>query len=172
MKDSGVVLLVVIIFVAAAIGIWSYSAFILTAPPPIDGIPCGLETTIMHIHMHLDIFINGQPYAIPAGVGIVPNKCLYWLHTHDDTGIIHLESPYVGNFTLGQFFDIWGMPFNGTQIFDYKASAGSPLAVYVNGNPVNGDYRSIIFNAHDEIAIVYGTPPAQIPSSYIFPPRY
>src|SRR5713226_3421694 len=42
----------------------------------IDGIRCDLtEFVDYHIHAHLDIFIDGQPYTIPAGVGIKPNTC-------------------------------------------------------------------------------------------------
>jgi len=42
------------------------------------------------------------------------------------------------------------------------------LHVYVNGKEVNGDLRNIKINAHDEIAIVYGTSPTIIPSIYDF----
>jgi len=35
--------------------------------------------------------------------------------------------------------------------------------------PNIANYRDIRLNAHDEIAIVYGTPPSKIPSSYKFP---
>ena len=170
MKDSRAVLLVVILIAIAVIGTWSYLAFFIHSPPLIDGIPCGLEGTVMHIHSHLDIFINGQPYTIPAGVGIIPYKCLYWMHTHDSSGVVHVESPTQMDFTLGKFFDIWGKAFNNTQIFDYRAGSSNPLIVYVNGQSAGGNYRDIVFHEHEEIAIVYGTPPAQIPASYDFVP--
>jgi hypothetical protein len=59
------------------------------------------------------------------------------------------------------------------QIFNYVANANNPLNVYVNGTKVpNGaNYRDIKLDAHDEIAIVYGTPPSTIPTSYEFPER-
>ena len=43
--------------------------------------------------------------------------------------------------------------------------------LYVNGKKIStgNDYRQITINAHDEIAIVYGKPPASIPSNYEFP---
>lgn len=37
------------------------------------------------------------------------------------------------------------------------------IAVYVNGKPYTGDPRSITLSNFKEIAIVVGTPPAQIP---------
>ncbi len=50
--------------------------------------------------MHIDTFINGQRYTVPSQIGIIPERCIYWLHTHDDSGIIHIESPVVKNYTL------------------------------------------------------------------------
>jgi hypothetical protein len=55
------------------------------------------------------------------------------------------------------------------------ASANNPLNVYINGSkvPDGTNYRDIKLNtersAHNEIAIVYGTPSSTIPSSYKFP---
>ena len=54
----------------------------------------------------LAIFINGKNHTVPALIGIT-NYCFYWLHTHDQSGIIHIESPIHRAFTLGNFFDIW-----------------------------------------------------------------
>jgi hypothetical protein len=141
-----------------------------------SGISCdSMEHFIMHIHAHLDIFINGNPYQVPPQIGIIPNQCIYWLHTHDDTGIIHIESPEKKDFTLGEFFDVWRQKFDNSQIFDNKVrkdgSNTNALNVYVNGNKVSNstDYRGIKLNEHDEIAIVYGAPPKMIPKSYQFP---
>jgi hypothetical protein len=139
----------------------------------IDNIRCEvIEHLTFHIHAHVDIFINGKPYTVPSQIGIIPNKCLYWMHTHDDTGVIHIESPENRTFTLGQLFDIWNEKFNNTQIFDNIVSnnTNNTLSVYVNGNKASSvDYRDIKLNGHDEIAIVYGKPPDTIPSSYHFP---
>jgi hypothetical protein len=145
--------------------------------PIISGISCdSMEHFILHIHAHLDIFINGNPYPIPAEIGIVPNQCIYWMHTHDNTGIIHIESPSDRTFTLGEFFDIWGEKFDNNQIFNNVVGKGgsnnnNTLSVYINGDKVSNltDYREIKINAHNEIVIIYGTPPDSIPPSYQFP---
>jgi hypothetical protein len=144
----------------------------------IDGIQCNpSEQLLFHVHAHLDININGQYYLVPAQVGIT-NACYFWLHTHDVSGIIHIESPVNRDFTLGQFFDIWSKTFNNGQIkfdnhqiFNYGASSDHPLNVYVNGTKVPStlNYRDIKLHAHDEIAIIYGNPPSNIPSNYSFP---
>jgi hypothetical protein len=70
----------------------------------IDGIQCNpSEQLLLHVHAHLDININGQYYLVPSQVGIT-NACYFWLHTHDVSGIIHIESPVNRDFTLVQFF--------------------------------------------------------------------
>jgi hypothetical protein len=142
--------------------------------PVIDNISCDtMEHFKMHVHAHLDIIVNGTAYPIPSDVGRIPGQCIYWAHTHDDSGIIHIESPENRNFTLGEFFDIWGKAFNNSQIFDNIVSEGdnSTLNVFVNGKKVSAEsnYRNAIINAHDEITIVYGTLPESIPPAYEFP---
>jgi len=139
----------------------------------IDGVQCNtFEQLLYHIHAHLDIIINNQNYLVNSQIGIVPGECIHWLHTHDESGIIHIESPVNKDFTLGQFFDIWNRKLSNDQIFTYVADSTHPLNVYVNGTKVpNGtNYRDIKLHAHDEIAIIYGATPSTIPSKYDFPP--
>src|ERR671938_57052 len=172
-KIKGFIVIGLIIVVAIGIGVAVASSKFLSSfsatAQTIDGIQCNAaEQLVFHNHAHLDIFINGQPYTVPSQVGIVPGKCIYWLHTHDDSGIVHIESLVTRNFTLGQFFDIWKKKFSNVQIFDNIANATNAMAVYVNGNKINGeaDYRNINIQEHDQIAIVFGRPPSKIPSTY------
>lgn len=139
--------------------------------PVIDGIKCDTsEHFNFHYHAHLDIVINGMSYFVPAGIGIHPPECIYWLHTHDISGIIHVESPDNRTFTLGEFFDIWNMKFNNTQLFEYKVDgADKKLSVYVNGTQImDKQYRDVPIHNHDVIAVIYGSRPAEIPSTYEF----
>ena len=125
-----------------------------------------------HIHAHLDIFINGKLYKVPPKIGIT-DRCFYWLHTHDNSGVIHIESPVARDYNLGQFFDIWNEKFGNTQIFGNVVTNTNPLSVYVNGTKISDgtNYRDIVFHAHDVISIVYGKPtPSTIPSKYDFIP--
>jgi len=104
------------------------------SPLPIDNIQCNtMEQAVFHIHAHMDIIINGQYFAIPAQTGIIPDKCFFWLHTHDESGIIHIESPVNREFTVVQFFDIWNKKFNNNQIFDRVVNWNNTLSVYLNG---------------------------------------
>ncbi len=130
------------------------------------------EGTALHIHEHLDIFVDGNRLDIPQNIGINNNeRFIAPIHTHDGTGIIHVESPTSDTFTLGQFFDIWGVRFTATCVGGYCAGEGKTLSVWSNGKAVAGDPRALELQPHQEIAIVYGPLPASttIPSSYDFP---
>jgi hypothetical protein len=137
----------------------------------VDGIQCNTnEQLLFHIHAHLDIFVNGQLIYIPPQIGIIPDKCIYWLHTHDGTGIIHIESPVKRDFTLGQFFDIWSKKLNNSSEFANIFGGKNIPEVYVNGQKVTGvNYREIKLHADDEITLIYGKPPDTVPSGYGFP---
>ena len=127
------------------------------------------EQLLFHIHAHLDIFINGQAIYVPPQIGIIPDKCIYWLHTHDEKGIIHIESPVKRDFTLGQFFDIWSKKLNNSSEFANIFGGKNIPEVYVNGQKVTGvNYREIKLHAHDEITLIYGKPPDTVPSGYGF----
>jgi len=136
--------------------------------PVIDGISCdNREHFTFHYHAHLDIFVNGISYAIPADIGIKPQDCIYWIHTHDISGIIHIESPDNRTFSLGQFFDIWGKEFNNNQIFDFVVdnSQNKLIHVYINGTNVNDlQYRDISLHDRQYITIVYGMQLSEIPT--------
>ncbi|HEX9445504.1 MAG TPA: hypothetical protein VGA73_15390 [Candidatus Binatia bacterium] len=132
---------------------------------PIGGIQCERqEYGDFHIHAHLDIFVDGKPYAVPPQVGIIPaEKCLYWMHTHDGSGIIHIEAPKKRAFTLAQFFSIWKATGEGA-----PARKEAPK-VFVNGKMVNRPLDKIELGPLMEIVVVYGKEPASVPSSYEFP---
>jgi hypothetical protein len=142
---------------------------------PVDGIQ-GLsqEMLAVHIHAHLSLFYRGEQIAVPLGIGIVKplrivngfagGAALYWLHTHDATGIIHVESPDARPYTLGQFFDIWGR----TLAKDDVAGMQGPVHAFVDGRPYAGDLRSIVLKAHEQITIEIGEP-VVAPPVYTFP---
>lgn len=150
---------------------------------PVDGITCRRELlNTWHHHVHLSIFYNGKQLAIPEGVGIlgVPGKnppyiyhgsCFYWLHTHDKTGIIHIEpSNGTTTFTLGNFFDIWGQPLSSTRVAGLKVRS---LGVYVNGVLEPGqDPAQIAFSPYEEITLVVNSPTPEWIPNYLFPPGY
>lgn len=115
------------------------------------------EGEALHIHQHLDVFVNGKPVTVPAGIGINMNaRFISQLHTHDVSGVIHVESDQVRDFTLGQFFDVWGVRFTKDCIGGYCTKGNDKLRVFSDGKPVTGDPRNLALSSHQIIAIVYG----------------
>ena len=50
----------------------------------------------LHIPVHLDVFVDGRHVQVPMNIGINDAQgFLTSLHTHDATGIVHIESPTV-----------------------------------------------------------------------------
>ena len=117
----------------------------------------GAEGEALHIHQHLDIFVNGKPVTVPAAIGInMDARFISQLHTHDVSGVIHVESDQVRDFTLGQFFDVWGLRFTKDCIGGYCAKGNDKLQVFSAGKPITGDPRSLVLSSHQVIAVVYG----------------
>ena len=144
------------------------------------GLPAlSAEGTALHIHQHLDIFIHGKVVSVPSGIGIhEAASFISPIHVHDNTQVIHVESPTIQDFTLGQFFDIWGVKLSNACIGSYCVNATSSLSMCVNGKTYTSDYRNLVLAAHQEIAIIYGTEVdpyctsieiPKIPSTYTFP---
>ncbi|HEY1429365.1 MAG TPA: hypothetical protein VGF18_07310 [Candidatus Tumulicola sp.] len=128
---------------------------------PIDGVECNPnEGATEHVHISLEMFDRGKRVTVPANIGISDTgSCLYWIHTHDSTGFIHIEAPVVKNFTLGQFFDIWGRDLTWQRAGAVVAPHGSHLSIWVNGAAWHGaDPRTIVLRNHGTIVIQSGPP--------------
>ena len=129
-----------------------------------------------HHHVQLSIFVNGQQLAVPFGVGmyqpgggksgyIYHTTCLYFIHTHDRTGVIHIESKIDQVYTLGTFFKLWGEPLSSTQIAQFTG----PVSIYINGNLDTTDpIASVPLTPGSDITLVIGQPPSWIPV-YLLP---
>lgn len=142
----------------------------------VDGIEgSSREMLKVHVHAHLALFHKGQQIAVPYAIGIVRpfqvnngfvgmGRGIYWLHTHDATGIIHVESPDDRTYTLGNFFDIWGEPLTSDDV----AGLTGVVRAYVDGKPYSGNPRSIVLVAHTQITLEVGGP-IVAPPTYAFP---
>jgi len=148
------------------------------------------EYLIHHAHAHLDVFVDGQPIVVPAGIGVniddpevkrfkdpdgtdsfggitrCRKPCISPLHTHDATGIVHTESNSPEPNTLGQFFTEWAVRLGEACVGEHCSP--ERIASYVNGKPYQQDPRAIELTDRKEIAIVIGTPPSQIPKTADF----
>ncbi len=112
------------------------------------------EGTAMHIHQHLDIVINGKPVSIPADIGVA-SGFISAIHTHDGSGILHIESPVKKDFTLSQFFKEWNVDFDDSRIGSFAVDQNHKLIMAVNGVPITNT-QNYVLKAHDEIEIWYG----------------
>jgi hypothetical protein len=122
----------------------------LRLPPPSD--------TAFHIHVLLRVYVDGRPVPIPSQIGIDPlGRFLAPLHTHDASGIVHVESARPYPFTLGQFFAVWGVRFGDTRLGAYGPDGARRLRVYVDGRRVARPAAHVL-RAHDRIVVAYGAP--------------
>ncbi|HEU0004135.1 MAG TPA: hypothetical protein VFQ36_24735 [Ktedonobacteraceae bacterium] len=142
---------------------------------PIDGVYCDAnEQLAYHIHAHLTIYMNGQQVPLVANTGIAPVgvtsnanvTCLYWLHTHDATGVIHIESPTTKIYTLNQFFDVWERFSSSSSAFPTELSSSTGWVIYVNGKQVNTDFNHLQLQAHALITLAYNSPGIKPDTTY------
>jgi hypothetical protein len=119
------------------------------------GLPPGGKETF-HIHALLHIYVNGLLSNLPANIGIYPAKGLESsLHTHDRTGVIHMEASHPFNFTLGDFFSVWGVKLGPAQLGGLSGYGGDHLHFYLDGRPLSNPAAHVLHN-NDSIVIGYG----------------
>lgn len=147
-----------------------------------DGMQCyPQEATTMHLHVNLEIFVDGKQGQIPPGLGFVAptssgipalgfsgsTRCIYPVHVHYPDNQVHVESPVSRRYTLGEVFDLWGEPLSKTQVLGYHADTTHALAfgfTFSSGaapfDPYLGDPRAMPLLDNETIKIVYQTIPA------------
>jgi len=152
-------------------------------------VPERAEFLEYHVHAHLDVFVNGEPVRVPAGIGInihdpgvhsakladgttgygsidlCTRICISPLHTHDASGILHTETKTVQPNRLGQFFIEWAVRLTPDCVGGF-CKPEAPISIFVDGKRYTGDPREIELSNGKEIAIVIGTPPSSIPESF------
>jgi hypothetical protein len=152
-----------------------------------------LGNTQLHAHAFLGLYVNGSQEAIPSAIGmkqpaqptpdtmaISSASCYYNVHTHDYSGLVHIEdSSMAQSYTampsyakLTTLFDLWGEPLNANTV----ATFNGPVAMYIGTPtgtkslsgaeivtsyaPFNGDLTTIQLGHHVTAWIVVGTPPS------------
>lgn len=180
---------------------------------PIDGTSCvptvepAATTSTYAVHSFVGIYYNGTEYALPQAIGLEnpteptasghPNdnyevetaQCSYNVHTHDYTGIVHIEdvnypqstsstSPLPYAPSLQTLLDIWGVQLTSSGMTVPGGTAlNGPVAIYYGTQSADkGPHGGFLTNAyvraasasavplafHDTIWIVIGdlpTPP-------------
>jgi hypothetical protein len=124
----------------------------------------------LHIHSRLELYVHGQKVPVPAEIGIT-SDITSPLHTHDATGVIHVESSEQRTFTLGEFFDVWGVRLTQSCLGAYRGGDEGTLRVFVNGEPILGSIRTLPLRNETEIVLTFGRQselPEPIPSQFSF----
>jgi hypothetical protein len=134
------------------------------------------EGLVLHTHQHLSITVDGDPVTVPTDIGIdLVARRISALHTHDTSGIVHVESPTVRSFRLGQVFSEWGVRLDQGAIGSYvDGQDGATVAVFVQGKRAGGDPRRIPLTAHEDIDIVvtHGGAKPTPPPAFQWPAGY
>ena len=105
----------------------------------------GHSNPAQHIHPNLEILIGGQKQIIPTDIGIT-KSCMAEVHTHDDSGKIHIESNRASKqFILDQFFALWGEKIE---------KDGYNLEMTVDNQP-NSESGNLILRDNQKILLKY-----------------
>lgn len=125
--------------------------------------PCADQTGYqLHVHPYLRIVVDGQEVPIPTNIGIQAN-CFEPIVTRDTSGILHIETNVVRDYTLGDFFRIWQassfpraivngqsfpVSYSATELMGHKVDAGHVVRLTVDGQP-SSDGPGLILNRVD-----------------------
>lgn len=109
----------------------------------------------LHWHPELSISILGEKQKISANIGLgITEK---YIHTHDSSGVIHLEFPgrvLKNDIRLASFFDVWGKRFTKDCIFDKCRGSEGELKILVNGKE-NNEFENYLMRDKDKIEIIF-----------------
>lgn len=129
------------------------------------------ERLAEHVHTHLTILDGDEPVTVPGNVGHSDaQRFAAQLHTHDTSGIVHVESPTRETFTLGQFFDEWDVRLDAWHVGGLRGQ----LTVWVDGHRYLGNPRSIALEDRRQVVLAVTTigEVPHLPKPFDWPPQY
>ena len=170
---NGIILVGIAAAIAISVGYGVVSGAFSSATSPAAPVH-EPEKIVMHEHATLSMKIDGKSVTVPANIGIDPklykdhNYDTYGMkmpnmpsmpvmaptHTHDTSGLIHIESTAVRDYTLGDLFNVWGVKFTDTCIMDKCNDGTKTVKMFVNGQP-NAEFSNYVMKDNDEIVIQY-----------------
>ncbi len=114
-------------------------------------------TEKFHVHELLHIYADGLLVPLAKNIGVDESRRIETaLHTHDSTGVIHMEADKPFKATLGDLFQVWGISFGPDHIGGLKATKDNPLRVYVDGKLIT-DPAAHVLRKDDNIVVAYGS---------------
>ena len=129
----------------------------------------------MHVHTHLSITVDGENVVVPGDIGHDADATFAAeIHTHDTTGIVHVESPTRQRFVLGQLFTEWDVALDATSIGSLGADDGYRLHAFVGGSEYEGDPAGIPLGDFERIDLVLAPSDETVtaPAAYVWPDEY
>lgn len=119
-----------------------------------------------HFHPRLTVYADGEKLQMPVNIGIDPSQpgpAMASLHTHETDGTIHVEG--MADATLGQFFEIWGVPFSKAELGPYRAEGSKTVRMWVDGEP-SAAFGELPLEDGQRVVVAYGPedspPPAEV----------
>lgn len=131
--------------------------------------PTQEAASVNHYHVHITVVVDGHDVPLPAQIGLDSATGTFSeVHTHDDRGVIHIESGDTSfRATLADVFDMWGVFLSPKCIGGYCGG----VKMWVNGKP-STTFGQLVLQAHMAITLLEGTPPKKFKpdASYTFQP--
>ena len=94
----------------------------------------------------VSVRIDGTDVALVPNIGLdLPRALQAPAHTHDASGTVWLEGAGAGTVTLGQFFTLWGVRFDGRCL----GAACGQLTVTADGGVVDAPAALVLSSATD-----------------------
>ena len=116
------------------------------------------QNLAMHIHPFLNISIRGNQVVIPSGMGIDTSACpdkMHLLHTHDDTGKLHIETYEEMTVNLTLFLEVWNISeATSHELFPLFVDPVN-VTISVNGVIQNVDWHLIALLDGDQVVIQF-----------------
>ena len=113
------------------------------------------ERLAEHVHSHLTILDGDEPVTVPANIGHSDDReFAAEIHTHDTSGIVHVESPTRETFVLGQLFSEWDVALDGQGVGSLGQDDGLELHTFVGGSPYTADPAGIPLRDFERIDLV------------------
>ena len=129
------------LLVGGAVGLAIVINIAIAGPPPLEqcltgSMSSGDSKYSFHQHAYLNVTLDGQPFTVPANVGIT-SDCVKPLHTNDTSGMIHSQYVKPVRFTLGDFVKLWGLNLNQYDVQVFAKSFDDTDFREVNASEIN-----------------------------------
>lgn len=129
--------------------------------------------------VHVEVFAANRVVIVPAGIGVRPPltfsagrithaRCYGALVTLEPTGVVLVREDEP--IPLSSLFRSWGQPLSPSRLGSFVTSAGTRVAVFVDGRRWRGAPGSVPLVSHAEIVLEVG-PHVPPHASFVFPPE-